>query len=62
MGTSKSASTAGGRNAVTARSTGVAIHHHDIQISRPMLPRTAYGAEASGSSSNARKTTGPPSA
>ena len=36
----KMASTTMGRNAVTARCTGSATHHHAIQISRPRLART----------------------
>ena len=37
----KIASTTSGRNPVTARFTGSAIHHHAIQTSSPRLPRTA---------------------
>ena len=37
-----------GKNPVTARCTGCAIHHHDIQMRSPMLARTGNGMSGSG--------------
>ena len=56
-----SAGTTSGRNAVTARWTGSAIHHHAIHTSNPMLARTGYGTAGNGLSASSRKTAGPPS-
>ncbi len=59
---SNTASTASGKKPVTARCTGWKIHHQDIQIRSPMLPRIGYGIDGSGNATSSRKIAGPAAA